>query len=241
MKELKSFKDLISPTSWLFMWLLVLFIYPVMFAVGWKVFLVAAFIDISSFGLIWKINLRGLHLKRPLAKYYFENLNIEAFERLSLSERTRMVEDLFTFPEWWARRSFAFSLVKMTLPAIWILYAIPITSPLWVEILKMIGVATLLTTYLTSAIFIESHGLASRYLHLLHHRIGLKDVFDKVSIPPPKAGGAEFRENVATGVIWAFMLILQTLLIGSTDKLRIPLFLSVPLLGVICFALVTRI
>lgn len=234
MKELKRFEDLVSGLSWLFIAVFIV-LYPLIFGFTWKELVVAYVIDAVAFGLTKTWNIRSLQAKRPYLKSYFSGLNEDFFGGLNTAQRVTWIEELTSFPSVWARRCFFLSFLKSA-PAIAWFYWCKTKSPgahLPLEAMKLLSIALLANTFLASAIFIESHALASRYLKRLHARFALKEVFDSVAIPPPQRD-LQFYENLAVSSIWLFMMVLQLLVLKTHDEnSAFPLEVVLPLVGLV--------
>jgi signal transduction histidine kinase len=237
---LRRFNDCLSGASWAF-FSLFLIIYPLVLHAGFKVMLISVVVDTLAFGVAQHFTLRIVRERKPYAKFFMPDLDVEGFRALSEPERVRALEELVSFPRFWAGLSFVMTFLKLVPTFGYFVYALYPGLSVGQALARLLVILLLLNSYFVSAIFLESHDLASRLITQLHEKVSLTDIFDQISFPPARED-FEFFEKAAVASIWIFMLSLQILTLFSyrDHSPEFQVFVLVTI-GVIGLALASRI
>jgi len=218
---MKRFEDVLSPLSWLVLYLGFFPLFLAVFRPSLKEFLVFYAVDFVALAIMRALDRRlFLKLYPDAIPYYVPEL--APLETLSIDEKVAVYQSMSRCPERRARYCVAVSFLKALPGAAVVVFYWQHTVGNFMQFLLIMGVSFFIYSYFYGAIYIETHTLVSRRLAEWHKRYDWSEVFRRVPIDS-RSKNFEFQEGIALASIFILMILLQWLIIkgghygGSTS------------------------
>lgn len=241
LSEMKKFEDILSPLSWIFVFigflpmLLIVFRptileYLVFFAVDYVALVVTRFIDRSLFLKLY-----------PDAVLYFLEGDHPRLAAASIEEKIRLFHSMLRFPSRRALYCAAISFVKAIPAVLTVVFFWKHDVSNFEQFARFFFAQCVMYSYFYGAVFIENHILVSRKIADLHKRFDWSDAF---RLAPLSVRKGEFRleESFSILSIWIFMVSLQWLLVKTTPADQTSfLAIQISIVGLAALTLVSRV